>query len=126
MFCIGRQKEIERPAVLDLLRQDRRRPEAEDRMNARLGFKLRAQRLAHIGQIRSRGDGDRLLRSCEQKARRQKNYLSVTRCTRQLPTSPRYRVFGLRQSISFTVPNSFGPFPAVPNFPITVPFSSIL
>jgi hypothetical protein len=46
------------------------------------------------------------------------------RCTRQLVSSPTSSSFGLRQSISLTVPNSLSCLPAVPNLPSTVPSSS--
>src|SRR5580698_10272954 len=51
---------------------------------------------------------------------------SVTFCTRQFRSSPTVNSFSLRQSSELTEPKSFGPLPALPNLPTTVPSSSIL
>src|SRR5215471_4963675 len=50
----------------------------------------------------------------------------VSFCTRMLASSPTRSVFSALQSIELTVPNSFGRFPAAPNFPMTVPSSLTL
>src|SRR4051812_5569348 len=52
--------------------------------------------------------------------------LSTIFCTRQSVISETNSSFGLRQSISCTVLNSFSALPALPNFPMIVPSSSIL
>jgi len=50
----------------------------------------------------------------------------VSFCTRQFMSSATYKVFGSRQSIALTMPNSLNCLPARPNLPSTVPSSSIL
>src|SRR5207244_3523111 len=50
----------------------------------------------------------------------------VSFCTRQFNSSPTNNSLSLRQSIAFTVPNSFGIFPARPNLPRIRPSSSSL
>src|SRR5262249_37048085 len=54
------------------------------------------------------------------------NGRSSSFCTLQFVISPTSSSLSLRQSISWTDPNSFSSFPARPNLPSTRPSSSIL